>query len=170
MIDYYKILGVSRTTPQNDIKKAYRELAFKYHPDKNPGDASAEEQFKKISEAYSILGDPEKKSRYDMGGYAGQTSRGYYQTRENPFEDFSRTYYGPFGGSGDWKRPTPEEYSKKQGFEMLLRSVLTMLAGTLLLRISFFFGIFGFLICITAIGRGFMNTLRAIKVLLSADS
>jgi len=170
MTDYYKTLGVTRTSPQSEIKKSYREMAFKYHPDKNPGNPAAEERFKEISEAYSVLGDPEKKSRYDMGGYASQTASGQYQTRDNPFEDFSRTYYGPFGGSGDWQRPQPEQYTKQQAFEMLLRSVLTMVGGTLLLRFSLFFGIFGFLICVTAIGKGFINTLRAIRLLLRSDS
>ncbi len=166
MNDYYAILGVTRTATQDEIKKAYRELAFKYHPDRNSGNPGAEERFKKISEAYSVLGDPEKKSRYDLGGFTGQSTgpRGYEEY--NPFEGTRWTYYGPFGGSGDWQKPDYEQYTKKQAFEMLLRSVLTLLAGTLLLRYSFFFGIFGLLICLSLIGRGFLNTVRAIKVLL----
>jgi molecular chaperone DnaJ len=65
MKDYYHILGVSRTSSQDDIKKQYRKLAMKYHPDKNPGDKKAEEHFKEIAEAYEILSDTEKKKRYD---------------------------------------------------------------------------------------------------------
>ena len=55
--DYYKVLGVEKTAPEAEIKKAYKKLAFKYHPDKNPGDAKAEERFKEISEAYAVLSD-----------------------------------------------------------------------------------------------------------------
>ncbi|MDX1437074.1 MAG: J domain-containing protein [Anaerolineales bacterium] len=68
--DYYKTLGVPRGADEADIKKAYRQLAVKYHPDKNPGDAGAEEKFKEINEAYQVLGDPEKRARYDQLGSA----------------------------------------------------------------------------------------------------
>lgn len=66
--DYYKILGVAEGAPQDEIKRAYRRLARKYHPDVNPGDAAAEERFKEISEAYHVLGDEERRSRYDNVG------------------------------------------------------------------------------------------------------
>ena len=66
--DYYKILGVDRKAKQEDIKKAYRKLALKFHPDRNPGDKSAEDNFKKINEAYQVLSDPQKRSRYDELG------------------------------------------------------------------------------------------------------
>jgi curved DNA-binding protein len=66
--DYYKILGVDRSASDKDIKKAYRQLALKYHPDKNPGDKQAEELFKEINEAYEVLGDPEKRQKYNQLG------------------------------------------------------------------------------------------------------
>ncbi len=66
--DYYQILGVSKDASQEDIKKAYRRLARKYHPDLNPGDKTAEEKFKEINEAYAVLGDPEKRAEYDRAG------------------------------------------------------------------------------------------------------
>jgi len=69
--DYYEILGVSRDATDGDLKKAYRQLALQYHPDRNPGDAKAEERFKEISEAYSVLSDPEKRAHYDRFGTAG---------------------------------------------------------------------------------------------------
>ncbi len=69
--DYYEILGVDRNATADEIKKAYRKLAVKYHPDKNPGDKEAEEKFKEIAEAYAILSDPEKRRRYDQFGHAG---------------------------------------------------------------------------------------------------
>ena len=69
--DYYKLLNVERDASEGDIKKAYRKLAMKYHPDKNPGDNAAEEKFKQISEAYEILSDAQKRQAYDMHGHAG---------------------------------------------------------------------------------------------------
>jgi molecular chaperone DnaJ len=66
--DLYKVLGVDRKAPPDEIKKAYRKLARQYHPDRNPGDAAAEERFKKISAAYDVLGDPDKRKQYDRGG------------------------------------------------------------------------------------------------------
>jgi molecular chaperone DnaJ len=69
--DYYEVLGVSRGASADDLKKAYRQLARRYHPDANPGDASAAEKFKEISEAYAILSDPQKRAQYDQFGHAG---------------------------------------------------------------------------------------------------
>jgi len=70
--DYYKVLGVERDAAAKDIKRAYRKLAVKYHPDKNPGDQKAEDQFKEINEAYEVLGDPTKRARYDQLGSSYQ--------------------------------------------------------------------------------------------------
>ena len=69
--DYYEVLGVDKSASEEDIKKAYRKLAMKYHPDRNPGDKTAEEKFKELNEAYEILSDPDKKSKYDRFGFAG---------------------------------------------------------------------------------------------------
>ena len=69
--DYYEVLGVSKTATADEIKKAYRKLAVKYHPDKNPGDKEAEEKFKEAAEAYDVLSDPQKRQRYDQFGHAG---------------------------------------------------------------------------------------------------
>ena len=68
--DYYEVLGVSKDADDATIKKAYRQLAKKYHPDMNPGDKEAEEKFKEAAEAYEVLSDPEKKSKYDQFGHA----------------------------------------------------------------------------------------------------
>ena len=68
--DYYEILEVTRTAESEEIKKSYRKLAIKYHPDRNPGDKAAEEKFKELSEAYEALSDPHKRAAYDQHGHA----------------------------------------------------------------------------------------------------
>ena len=74
--DYYEILGVTRGVGESDLKKAYRQKALQFHPDKNPGDHEAEEKFKEASEAYDILSNPEKKQVYDQYGHEGLKGRG----------------------------------------------------------------------------------------------
>src|SRR4051794_21638447 len=69
--DYYEVLGVSRGVDAPDLKRAYREAALRFHPDKNPGSKEAEERFKEVSEAYAVLSDSEKRARYDRLGHAG---------------------------------------------------------------------------------------------------
>src|SRR6266446_6462950 len=72
--DYYEVLGVSRTATDQEIKSAYRRLAIRHHPDKNPDDAAAEEKFKEAAEAYAVLSDAEQRRRYDRFGHAGVSS------------------------------------------------------------------------------------------------
>ena len=81
--DYYDVLGVSREADVGEIKKAYRQLAMKYHPDRNPGDSEAEEKFKEASEAYAVLGDQEKRNIYNRYGFDGLKGAG------RGFGDFS---------------------------------------------------------------------------------
>lgn len=105
MRDYYEILGVKRNATPDEIKKAYRKLAVKYHPDKNPGDKVAEEKFKEASNAYSVLSDPEKRKVYDVRGHAGVQGMGFegYTNMEDIFANlnlndiFGRAAYGGFG-------------------------------------------------------------------------
>ena len=75
--DYYEVLGVSKDASADDLKKAYRKLAMKYHPDRNPGDKEAEEKFKEAAEAYDVLSDPDKRARYDRFGHAGLDGNGF---------------------------------------------------------------------------------------------
>ena len=103
--DYYEVLGVARTATDDDIKKAYRKLAVKFHPDKNPGDKAAEEQFKELGQAYEALSDPQKRAAYDQYGHAafdprsrasrgGGSGGGFH----DPFDIFREVFSG--GGSG----------------------------------------------------------------------
>jgi molecular chaperone DnaJ len=104
--DYYEVLGVSRDATPDDLKKAYRKLAVKYHPDKNPGDKAAEEKFKEVSEAYDVLNDADKRAAYDryghaafaggMGGPAGGGGGGFH----NPFDIFNEVFGGGGGAGG----------------------------------------------------------------------
>ena len=84
-MDYYEVLGVKKDSSTQDIKKAYRKLAMKYHPDRNKGDKEAEEKFKEISEAYAVLSDPEKRKQYDTFGASGFQQR---YTQEDIFRGF----------------------------------------------------------------------------------
>ena len=100
--DYYELLGVGRTAGEEEIKKAYRKLALKYHPDRNPGDKQAEEKFKEISEAYAVLSDTEKRKLYDQYGHIGVD--GKYSTEDifkgasGNFDDVFSDLFGRSGG------------------------------------------------------------------------
>lgn len=108
--DYYEILGVDRNANDDALKKAYRKLAIKYHPDKNPGDKEAEEHFKEIAEAYDVLSDPDKRARYDRFGHAGvgsSAASGGYGGGMSMEDIFSRfgDLFGGFGGFEGGGRP-----------------------------------------------------------------
>jgi len=97
--DYYEVLGVSRDVTADDLKKAYRKLAVKYHPDKNPDDKSAEEKFKEVGEAYDILSDDEKRAAYDRYGHAAFAGGGG-GARGGGFHDPFDIFKDVFGGGG----------------------------------------------------------------------
>jgi curved DNA-binding protein len=99
-IDYYKVLGVDKNATQDDIKKAYRKLARKYHPDLNPNDKEAHKKFQQVNEANEVLSDPEKRKKYDKYGKDWQHSEQFEQARQSRQQGFGReTFSGDFGES-----------------------------------------------------------------------
>jgi molecular chaperone DnaJ len=112
--DFYDILGISKGATPEEIKKAYRKKAIEFHPDKNPGDKQAEEQFKKCAEAYEVLSDPDKKAKYDQYGHAafeaggGGFGGGHHMNMDDIFSQFGdifgNAFGGGFGGGGGQRR------------------------------------------------------------------
>jgi len=100
--DYYEVLGVSRTASSDEIRKAYKQAALKHHPDRNPGDKSAEEKFKEATEAFSVLSDADKRGRYDQFGHAGLEGGGGFDPSGvdifSHFQDLFSDIFGNFGG------------------------------------------------------------------------
>ncbi len=128
--DCYEILGVNKSATQEEIKKAYRQMAIKYHPDKNPGDKEAEENFKECTQAYEILGDPQKRSLYDKYGYAGVEGMssgfsgnrgGFYSGFSDIFDGLEDVFSGFFGGGGSSSRDR-----RHKGSDLLYELSLTL--------------------------------------------
>jgi len=133
--DYYEILEISRTATQAEIKKAYRKKAIQFHPDKNPGDKSAEEKFKEAAEAYEILSDPDKRKRYDqfghagVGGAAGGGFSGGGMSMEDIFSHFGDIFgsnFGGFGGFGGFGRSSSGRRHVAKGSNLRIKVKLTL--------------------------------------------
>ena len=185
MEDYYALLGVSRTATQDEIKKAYRNMAFKYHPDRNPGDKAAEEKFKKISEAYSVLSDSQKRARYDAGGFdpfasgaQGQSSYrqsygGYANWGGNESYDPFREWANYAGSQRRYYSYSNKDYQEPLGrgeaLGQLAWKLLQILIGFWSLRFSLWFFPIGPIISISAIVNGFSGASRALKALFSPN-
>ncbi len=128
--DYYAILGVSRTATQEEIKKAYRRLAIKYHPDRNPGNKEAEEKFKEAAEAYEVLSDPEKRARYDRFGESAFAGGGapHYDNVDDIFRHFGDLFreffggdFGGFGGFQDYGQRSARHRPKGKDLRVRLK-------------------------------------------------
>ena len=142
--DYYKILGVDKKASQDDVKKAYRKLAVKFHPDKNPGDKKAEEKFKEINEANDVLSDPAKRKKYDDLGENwqsqgqgfpndfGQQSRRrqggqqFYSSEESQFSDFFESVFGSGAGGGFGGSSKQRGRMQRQGEDHQAETTITL--------------------------------------------
>ncbi len=129
--DYYEVLGLDKSADEASIKKAYRQLAKKYHPDMNPGDAEAEKNFKEVNEAYAVLSDPEKKSRYDQFGHAGVDGQGGFDGGFGGFSggfdasDIFGDIFGSFFGGGMGGSQSARRNGPMRGGDILQRVTIS---------------------------------------------
>lgn len=135
--DYYEVLGVGKSASADELKKAYRKMAIKYHPDKNPGDKEAEEKFKEAAEAYDVLSDPDKRARYDQfghsmgpqgfgggaGGFGGFSSGGF--SMEDIFSHFGDIFGDAFGGAGSYGGSRAQKQVRK-GADLRIKVKVTL--------------------------------------------
>lgn len=130
--DYYEVLDVSKSASKEEIKKAYRKQALKYHPDKNPGDKQAEEHFKEAAEAYEVLSHDEKRARYDrfghagMGGAAGNGFSGAGMTIEDIFSSFGDIFGDAFGGFGGFGGSRRSSQATRKGSNLRVKVKLDL--------------------------------------------
>ncbi len=189
MSNYYDILGVSKNATADEIKKAYRTLAFKYHPDRNQGNAEAEEKFKQISAAYDVLGDEAKRRQYDMGSYSNSYSTAGSQTQQQYQRQYQYTYSNPFGEENFWEwfngaqfrsrnQQTQNSYgnysqynysqeeepqTRSSYFSTFVLKALQTVVGLMFFRFSWFIIPFGPIICIGVIVNGVSGVIKALK-------
>lgn len=131
--DYYKILGVERNASADEIKKAYKKVAIKWHPDRNPGSKEAEEKFKQAAEAYDVLRDPDKRARYDQfgaegvngaGGFGGFSAGG--MDINDIFQQFGDIFGNGFGGFGGFGGRSSSQPRRFKGADMRMKVRLTL--------------------------------------------
>jgi molecular chaperone DnaJ len=189
MSNYYDILGVSKNATADEIKKAYRTLAFKYHPDRNQGNAEAEEKFKQISAAYDVLGDEAKRRQYDMGYSTDSYSTAGSQSQQQYQRQYQYTYSNPFGDDNFWEwfnganfqsrnqqaQNTYSNYSqyhynqkeepqtRTSYFSTLVLKALQTFVGLMFFRYSLYIIPFGPIICIGVIVNGVSGVIRSLK-------
>lgn len=153
MSNLYDVLGVQKNATAEEIKKAYRTLAFKYHPDRNAGDEAAENKFKEINEAYSILGDETKRRQYDMLGAISSQQNGYHSAEnfytDDPFAEFFKNAYrngGTYNGSSDannnyrytytWTSRNTEEPKGRKAFPFFCRNLCKVMISLAVIYVS----------------------------------
>ena len=132
--DYYEVLGVQKGASEDEIKKAYKKMAIKYHPDRNPGDKEAEEKFKEAAEAYDVLRDPDKRARYDQFGHAGMGGAGGFGGGQgfdmndifSMFGDIFGGHMGGFGGFGGFGGGGNRGAQRHHGSDLRLKVKLTL--------------------------------------------
>jgi molecular chaperone DnaJ len=190
MSNYYEILGVPKNATADEIKKAYRTLAFKYHPDRNQGNAAAEEKFKQISAAYDVLGDEAKRRQYDMGYSTDSYSSAGSQSQQQYQRQYQYTYQNPFGDENFWEwfngaqfrsrnqqaqnrqnyynqydysNHTNEPETKRDHLSMLFLKALQTFVGFTFFRFSWFIIPFGPIICIGVIVNGISGVIKSLK-------
>ena len=191
MTDYYEVLGVPKTASADDIKKAYRKLAFKYHPDQNPGDKVAEEKFKQVTAAYDILGDETKRHQYDNAGYNPFANSTYGEYGEQTQSQWQNTYQNAYSNEDFWSwftnanyanqnkeqnpyeeearytRRTYRRYTKSGYLNMLILKLIQTVLGMWSFRVSWILFPFGPLISVGIVIGGIAGVIRAIRGLLS---
>ncbi len=197
MSNYYETLGVAKTATADEIKKAYRTLAFKYHPDRNPGNAEAEEKFKQISAAYDVLGDEAKRRQYDMGYSTDSYSSSQTAGNQQYQRQYQYTYSNPFGDDNFWEwfnsaqfrsrnqqtqntnnyynqydysnRTSNEPETKRNYFSQLFLKALQTFVGFTFFRFSWIIIPFGPIICIGVIVNGISGVIKALKGLFRSS-
>ncbi len=190
MTDYYEVLGVSKDASEEEIKKAYRKLAFKYHPDQNPGDKVAEEKFKQVTAAYDILGDETKRRQYDNAGYNPFSNSTYGEYGEQTQSQWDSTYQNTSANQDFWSWFTNASYANQNQQEnpyeqkdtnysrhtyhypaggyasLLIRKILQMLIGAWAFKFSWILFPIGPIICLGLMIGGVTGVIRAIRGLL----
>ena len=197
MSNYYETLGVAKTATADEIKKAYRTLAFKYHPDRNPGNAEAEEKFKQISAAYDVLSDESKRRQYDMGYSTDSYSSSQTAGNQQYQRQYQYTYSNPFGDDNFWEwfnsaqvrsrnqqtqntnnyynqydysnRTSNEPETKRDYFSHLFLKALQTFVGFTFFRFSWIIIPFGPIICIGVIVNGGSGVIKALKGLFRSS-
>lgn len=187
MTDYYEILGVSKNATADEIKKAYRTLAFKYHPDRNAGNKEAEDKFKKINAAYDVLGDAAKRRNYDLGAnqnYQSYQNQNTYSNAQyqNAYEDFYSAFYRANTNSNQNRRyqytyenpfqnERPRKATRRDYWSMLFFKGLQTLAGLYFFRlIVFMVPLFGFMLALGIVANGISGISTAIRGLSLSKS
>ena len=184
MKDLYDVLEVSRDASQDEIKKAYRKLAVKYHPDRNPDDKVAEEKFKEISAAYAVLGDEDKRAQYNTYGSADDyaaSNQEYYSQTQDPFwewfytqsraqnnSQYGHTYYYTNSDPSNrhYYKKSQKPLTRKEAFSNLIVNILSTILGIFLLRGTLWLFPIGPIISISAIVKGITGAIKSIGYII----